>query len=76
MRWCGCEQGENDWADHGVPLVMAASGRRGVDFSPAMQVRGAWVPFWQLNEAVRGVPIILTSCMVILALGVAAGDFS
>jgi hypothetical protein len=55
------------------------------------------VPFWQFNEAVRGVPIrrrrdrdqrwslqmldplflyILTSCMVILALGVAAGDFS
>jgi hypothetical protein len=35
------QQGEKNGADHGVPLVMCGSGRRGVDFSPAMLPAGA-----------------------------------
>ena len=49
------QQGEKNGADHGVALVMC-----GAPISPRQcyrQVRGAWVPFWQFNEAARGVPI-------------------
>ena len=48
-EWCG------SWCRLGDVRIGAA-----LSISPRQcyrQVRGAWVPFWQFNEAVRGVPI-------------------